>query len=203
MMPMGSRYPWHTRDVATLQAVRGAFVDAVEARRDDPRAGFAPATANASLAAIRGAVQAAFVQGLIGRDDRDRRLAALRRVPVIRPASPPCRPASLPPCSRLAQPIRTGRQGLGMRPCLRPCSGPGSGGPKPPGSRLADYSPEAATLAVQGKGGRNRTAHLNAGARRLPLMHGYRSGARAILTGGFSAPLGRDRRASRCRIAGG
>ena len=66
----GTAHPWHRQPVATLRKVRA-----------DLRAGFAPGTANQSLAAIRGALRVAWQDGSLDHGDYSRRVDALKSVP--------------------------------------------------------------------------------------------------------------------------
>ena len=65
----GVAFPWHRATGATLGAVRAGLADS-----------FAPSTANASLAAIRGALRQAWINGEISREGMERRYAALKAV---------------------------------------------------------------------------------------------------------------------------
>lgn len=65
----GLRHPWHRMAPDGLAKVRA-----------DLRDGFAPATANASLAAIRGAIRSAWLRGELENADRERLNAAAKGV---------------------------------------------------------------------------------------------------------------------------
>jgi len=63
------RYPWHRADAQSLEAVRNGLA------RD-----YKPATANASLASVRGVLRRAWQHGDLDRADLERRLDALKTV---------------------------------------------------------------------------------------------------------------------------
>ena len=66
----GTAHPWHRLPAATLRKVRA-----------DLRAGFAPGTANQSLAAIRGALRVAWQDGELDHAAYARGVDALKTVP--------------------------------------------------------------------------------------------------------------------------
>ena len=66
----GTAHPWHRLPAATLRKVRA-----------DLRVGFAPGTANQSLAAIRGALRVAWQDGELDHAAYARGVDALKTVP--------------------------------------------------------------------------------------------------------------------------
>ena len=200
----GIRYPWHRATGATLGAVRAGLAN-----------GYAPASANASLAGIRGAVRQAWITGEISREGMERRYAALK---AVRGQSAPGRALSAVEVAKLFTAcakdtnrpaaardgaLIAGLYGLGLRraECAR--------------AALADLDLTAGRWRIHGKGRRQRWAFLVNGARAAvegwlrhrgsepgPLFaRVYRSG-RIVEGSGMSGEAIRLRVALRAREAG-
>ena len=199
----GVAHPWHRRPPETLAAVRAALADA-----------YAPATANASVAAVRGALRCAWLAGRIERDALERALAALPRVPG---RAAPGRALATLETRRLFEtaarqnPAAAARDGA----LLALACGMGLRRAELAAARLDDLDLDARTLLVRGKGRRERIGHLGSGGCVAalsawirtrgdgsgPLLRAVRRGGR-VLEGGMSPRAVGKRVRSLARRAG-
>ncbi len=149
----GVAHPWHRRPPETLAAVRAGLA-----------AAYAPATANASVAAVRGALRSAWLAGLMNRDALERSLAALPRVPG---RSAPGRALSPPEVRRLFATAADQRPAAAARDGALLALGYGMGLRRSEiaAAEFADLDLDAPTLRVRGKGRRDRMGHPSPGAR--------------------------------------
>ena len=145
----GVAYPWHRRPPATLSKLRADLAE-----------GYAVATANASVAAVRGALRAAWLAGELDRDGYERRAAALR---TVSGGSAPGRAITPKEARKLfagcaADPNRAA--GARDAALLAVLYGLGLRRSEAVGLELADMDRAAGTLLVHGKGRRQRLAYL-------------------------------------------
>ncbi len=158
----GERVPWHTRPPDTLAAMRAALADRADLPTDHPDR-LAVASVNASLAAVRGAVRAAWLAGDMERDALERATAALRRVPG---SSAPGRALSPAQVGRLFRAAAAGRNPASAArdaALLAMLFGLGLRRAEAAAATMEDLDAEAGTLRVRGKGRRERLAHLAGG----------------------------------------
>ena len=145
----GTAHPWHRQPVATLRKVRA-----------DLRAGFAPGTANQSLAAIRGALRVAWQDGSLDHGDYSRRVDALKSVP----GSPaPGRVLTVAQVRDLfAACAADPNRGAGARDAalMAVLFGLGLRRGEARAIQAADLDRAGGTLTVRGKAGRDRLAYL-------------------------------------------
>jgi len=175
----GIRHPWHRAAPATLAKLRADLAEE-----------YAVATANASLAAIRGAIRAAWSAGALDRDGYERRIAALRTVAgsaapgrAINPkdarklfaacAADPNRAAGARDAALLAV-----LYGLGLR--------------RAEAAALDMADLEGDTVTVTGKGRRQRLAYLGGSGARAAIDAWLAVRGRA--PGPFFAPVNRGGR---------
>ena len=201
----GIRYPWHRATGATLGAVRAGLADS-----------FAPSTANASLAAIRGALKQAWINGEISREGMERRYAALG---AVRGQAAPGRALNgaeiaklFTACAKDSNRAAGGRDaallaalfGLGLRRA------------EAAAATLADLDMDAGRWRIHGKGRRQRWAFLGMNGARAavegwlrhrgsepgPLFAPVNRGGRVIEGAGMTGEAIRLRVALRAREAG-
>lgn len=148
----GIAHPWHRRPPETLAALRAALADR-----------YAVATANATLAAVRGALRAAWLAGDLDRETLDRMSAALRRVPG---SSAPGRALNPAQVGKLFTAAADQRPATAARDAalLAMLFGLGLRRAEAASATLEDLDTEAGTLRVRGKGRRERLAHLANGS---------------------------------------
>ena len=193
----GLAFPWHRRPPDTLAAVRGRLAGS-----------YAVSTANASLAAIRGALRAAWLAGELSRDGYERRSAALKRVGG-RPA-----PGRVLNAAQVGKLFRTAADdpnaATGARDAalLAVLYGLGLRRAEAAVLELADLDPDAGTLRVRGKGRRERLAHLGTDGAAAAVsgwlaVRGNEPGPflRAVNKGGRVLPGGMSPRAIGKRVA--
>ena len=145
----GLAYPWHRRPPASLAKLRADLAE-----------GFAVATANASLAAVRGALRAAWLAGELERDGFERRAASLKTVPG---GSAPGRAISPKDAGKLfAACADDPNRAAGARDAALLAVLYGLGLRRAEAASLAmeDWDRESGTLLVHGKGRRQRLAYL-------------------------------------------
>ena len=147
----GSAYPWHRVPIGTLVAVRSALADR-----------YAPATANASLAAVRGALRAAWMTGEATGEQLARSLAAL---PAVKGSSAPGRALSLDQVRTLFGEATAQREPMASRDraMLGLAYGCGLRSAEIVAVRREDVDGEATAIKVLGKGSRERLAYYSGG----------------------------------------
>ncbi len=153
----------HGRAVGAVRWADLRYADVLDVRRRLVEQGVAPATANLTLAALRGVAREAWRAGLLPREDYDR----IRDVPRVRGARLPAgRSATGGELAALvAAPARdpavAGRRDAALVATLY------AGGLRRAelvALALADWDPAARSLVVRGKGNRERRVFLAAGA---------------------------------------
>lgn len=145
----GLAYPWHRRPAPSLAKLRADLGDR-----------FAVATANASLAAVRGALRAAWLAGDLDRDGYERRTAALRRVRGHAAPGRALTPAQARKLFAAAAADRNRAAGARDAALLALLYGLGLRRAEAAALDMDDLDPDAGTLRVRGKGRRDRLAHL-------------------------------------------
>ncbi|WP_420442620.1 tyrosine-type recombinase/integrase [Candidatus Palauibacter sp.] len=148
----GERVPWHTRPAPTLEAMRAAIADS-----------YKPATANASLAAVRGAIRAAWLAGDLEPGERDRLNHAARNV---KGESAPGAALDRSQVRRLFEAAADQRPATAARDAalLALLYGLGLRRAEAAAATLADLDTAAGSLKVRGKGRRERLAYLHNGS---------------------------------------
>ena len=144
----GLAYPWHRRPPASLAKLRADLAE-----------GFAVATANASLAAVRGALRAAWLAGELSRDGFERRAASLK---TVSGGSAPGRAISPADARKLFAACEDPNAAAGARDAALLAVLYGLGLRRAEAGALAmeDWDRAAGTLLVHGKGRRQRLACL-------------------------------------------
>ena len=145
----GTAYPWHRRPAPSLAKLRADLGER-----------YAVATANASLAAVRGALRAAWLAGDLDRDGHERRAEALKR---LRGRSAPGRALNASQVRKLFAAAASDRnRAAGARDgaLLAVLYGLGLRRAEAAALDMADLDRAAGTLRVRGKGRRDRLAHL-------------------------------------------
>lgn len=147
------RYPFHRMDAAGLEAIRVNLAGR-----------FKPATANATISAVRQVLRRAWHAGDLSQADYERRLDALR---AVRGESAPGRALNGAQVGRLFaaaadQPRATAARDAALLAALY---GLGLRRAEAAAATLADLDRETWTLTVRGKGRRERTAPLTNGSR--------------------------------------
>ena len=147
------RYPWHRLDVAQLEAVRNGL-----------RERHTPATANATIASVRGVLRRAWHAGDLDRADYERRLDALRTVPG---QAAPGRVLNARQVGKLFVAASDQNPAAAARDAalLATLYGLGLRRAEAAAAQLADLDLEEWTLTVHGKGRRQRLAYLSNGSR--------------------------------------
>lgn len=155
----GLSVPWHTRPASTLRQMRDTLAE------DVTEGTYAPSTANASLAAIRGALRAAWIGGDLDRDKLDRARVALKK---IKGNSAPGRALTLDQVRRMFEAAaKAPRETTRARDAviLALLMGAGLRRAELSGLDISALDTEGWTLTVRGKGNRVRVAHLTNGTR--------------------------------------
>ena len=200
----GIRYPWHRANAATLGAVRAGL------------AAFAPSTANASLAAIRGALRQAWITGKLSRDGLERRRAALK---AVRGRSAPGRALNAAEVGKLFTACaKDSNRAAGARDAalLAALYGLGLRRAEAAAATLEDLDLTAGRWRIHGKGRRQRWAFLGMNGARAavegwlrhrgtepgPLFAPVNRGGRVVEGAGMSGEAIRQRVALRGREAG-
>lgn len=150
----GLAVPWHTRPPDTLKSMRDRLAE-------DHK----PSTANASLAAVRGALRAAWIAGALDRDTLERARAALTK---IKGNSAPGRALTAAQVARLfGAAARAPHEATRARDAaiLALLYGCGLRRAEAVALTLASLDPETWRLEVTGKGRKGRVTRLANGAR--------------------------------------
>ncbi len=149
------RYPWHRADAASLEAVRNGLAG-----------NYKPATANASLASVRGVLRRAWQHGDLDRADLERRLDALK---TVKGGSAPGRALDMGQVARLFGAAADGTPaGVRDAALLALLYGVGLRRAEAAAADLADLDVTGAetwALRVRGKGRRERLVYIGDGAR--------------------------------------
>ena len=154
----GIAHPWHRMDGAGLSAVRAALAER-----------FAVATANASLAAVRGALRQAWIGGKITREGMERRFAALK---AVRGQAAPGRALNAAEVGRLFVACArdaNGNAGARDAALLAALYGLGLRRAEAAALAVADLDLEDDRALVHGKGRRQRWAFLGLNGARAAL----------------------------------
>jgi site-specific recombinase XerD len=146
-------FPWHLLRYEHTHVIRAALAEE-----------YAPATANKHLAALRGALKAAWRLGLMSAEDYQR---ACDLEPVRGTRLPAGRSLPTGEIAALFNACAGGGPAdVRDAALLGVLYGSGLRREEAVGLDLVDYNPEERQLAVRGKGGRQRLAHLAPGADR-------------------------------------
>ena len=144
------RYPWHRLDAASLAALRNQVAEH-----------YAVATANATLASVRGVLRRAWHAGDLDRADYERRLDALRRVGGESAPGRVLTAAQVGSLFAACPNTVAGRRDAALLAVLYGC-----GLRRAEAARLdlEDLDRETWTMKVRGKGRRERIAYPKGGA---------------------------------------
>src|SRR5829696_3082089 len=153
-------FPWWLLRYQHAEAIRGRLAE-----------GYAPATANKMLSAMKGVLKSCWRLGLMSADERDR---ASDVEPVRGTRLPPGR--SIPRgelrslfevCAAEANDPRVRARGVRDASMLALLYVGGLRRPELAGLKLSDYDPETRTLRLRGKGNKERQVYAEGGAELL------------------------------------